>query len=165
MPAGQQFYAFDAISDEGLIAMRFQASDSSPNTSYLYESWNKAPVRLPGLHQDEVWARDIEGRWIAGGETDGENVTGLLWNTTNTRIVELEQGVIDLNSSRDAVTAGAFGPFGDYPSMIIRSDGTKITFPDGTLLSYIFEHGTKWTAAGFDVSTGTLQPILYACNS
>jgi hypothetical protein len=32
----------------------------------------------------------------------------LIWSTLSRLIVELEEGVIDLNTSRDAVTAGAF---------------------------------------------------------
>jgi hypothetical protein len=42
--------------------------------------------------------------------------------------------------------------------MIIRSNGTKIPFPEGTTLTHIFERDTNWTVAGYDVSTGTLQP-------
>lgn len=47
--------------------------------------------------------------------------------------------------------------------MIIRSDGTKITFPDGTQLQHMFERGARWTAAGYDVSSGTLAPAAYTC--
>jgi hypothetical protein len=162
LPSGQSVYAMDDISDEGLVIGRLYLPDGQHN-SYLWKSWNTEPARLPGVGQESVWARDIEGSWIAGGDNDIDDVTGLLWNTWNNRIVKLEDSVIDLNSARDAVTAGLFGPLGDYPSMIIKSDGTKITFPEGTLLEHIFEPNTKWTAAGYDVSSGQLVPILYTC--
>jgi hypothetical protein len=42
--------------------------------------------------------------------------------------------------------------------MIIRSNGTEIAFPEGTMLTHIFERDTNWTAAGYDVSADTLQP-------
>ncbi|GAA1552636.1 hypothetical protein GCM10009789_02790 [Kribbella sancticallisti] len=161
-PSGQVVYAMDDISDDGLVIGRLYLPDGR-HTSYLWTSWNAEPTRLSGVRQKTVWARDIEGRWIAGQETDGDNTTGLIWNTQHPRIVKLEDGVIDLNSSRDAATAGLFGPLGDYPSTIIKSDGTKITFPEGTLLEHIFERGTQWTAAGYDVSSGVLEPIVYAC--
>jgi hypothetical protein len=160
VPSGQSVHAMDDISDEGLVIGRLNLPVDG-NTSYVWKSWNSEPTRLSGA--ENVWARDIEGRWIAGGDTDIDDVTGLLWNTRTNRIVKLEGSVIDLNSSRDAVTAGSFGPMGDWPSVIIRHDGTKITFPEGTLLEHIFEPGTKWTAAGYDVSSGTLVPILYTC--
>ncbi|MFI7065204.1 hypothetical protein ACIBL3_29715 [Kribbella sp. NPDC050124] len=131
-----------------------------PSGTTLYAS---EPSQLPGINDTGVWARDIEGSWIAGGDTDIDDVTGLLWNTGTTRIVQLEDRVVDLDSSLDAVTEGRFGPLGDYPSVIIKSDGTKITFPQGTLLEHIFEPNTKWTAAGYDVSSGELVPIVYAC--
>ncbi|TCC36217.1 hypothetical protein [Kribbella speibonae] len=162
VPSGLTVFAVDDISDESLIIGRVDSPDA-PRTSYLWKSWSAEPTRLPGLDDDGVWARDIEGRWIAGGQDGIDDATGLLWNTRTSRVVELEDSVADLNSSRDAVTAGRFGPLGDWPSVIIRSDGTKVTFPAGTLLSHIFERNAKWTAAGFDVSSGTLVPVVYAC--
>jgi hypothetical protein len=163
LPVGATTEGIDDISDEGLVIARLVPAGSFVSTSYLWKNAIVEPTRLPGVDQKTVWARDIEGDWIAGGENDSDDVTGLLWNTKNPKITQLEEGVVDLNTSLDAVTAGAFGPFGDYPSMIIRSDGAKITFPNGTLLSHIFERDTKWTAAGEDVSTGTPVPVLYAC--
>lgn len=162
VPSGQTVYAMDDISDEGLVIGRLYLADGQ-HTSYLWKSSNTQPTRLPGVGQESVWARDIEGRWIAGGDNDIDDVSGFLWNTWNNRVVKLEDSVIDLNSSRDAVTAGMFGPNGNYPSVIIKSDGTKITFPEGTLLEHVFERNTKWTAAGYDVSSGELVPVLYAC--
>jgi hypothetical protein len=162
VPSGQEVHAMDDISDQGLVIGRLSLPDGQ-HTSYLWKSWNAEPVRLPGINDTGIWARDIEGRWIAGGDSDIDDVTGLLWNTRNGRVVQLEDRVIDLNSSRDAVTEGRFGPLGDYPSVLIRSDGTKITFPQGTLLEHIFERNNKWTAAGYDVSSGELVPIVYAC--
>jgi hypothetical protein len=164
LPVGATTEAVDDISDEGLVIARLLPAGSFASTSYLWKNDIVEPTRLPGVAQKTVWARDIEGDWIAGGESDSDDVTGLLWNTKNSKITQLEEGVVDLNTSRDAVTAGAFGPFGDYPSLIIRSDGTKITFPDGTLLSHIFERGNQWTAAGEDVSSGSPVPVLYACS-
>jgi hypothetical protein len=162
VPSGRSLDWMDDISDEGLVVGRLRLPDGQ-STSYLWKSWTTEPSRLRGAGQEAVWARDIEGPWIAGGDLDIDDHTGLLWNTRNGRIVRFDDSVIDLNSSRDAVTAGMFGPLGDYPSTIIRRDGTKITFPQGTLLQHIFERGTPWTAAGFDVSSGTLVPIVYAC--
>lgn len=163
VPADHEVQHLDDISDEGRIIGRLMPSDGRVWTSYLWESADAQPVRLRGVKQKNVWARDIESHWIAGGEDDGSEVTGLIWSTQSPRIVKLEEGVVDLNSSRDAVTAGAFGMMGNYPSMVIRSDGTKIEFPEGTLLSHIFERGNKWTAAGYSVESGVLEPIVYAC--
>ncbi|MFI6677332.1 hypothetical protein [Kribbella sp. NPDC050470] len=162
VPSDQTLYAMDDISDEGLIVGRLYLPDGQ-HTSYLWKSSSAEPARLPGINDTGVWARDIQGSWIAGGDTDIDDVTGLLWNTGNTSIVQLEDRVVDLNRSRDAVTEGRFGPLGDYPSVIIKSDGTKITFPQGTLLEHIFERNTRWTAAGYDVSSGELVPVVYAC--
>ncbi|WP_405056710.1 hypothetical protein OG474_28730 [Kribbella sp. NBC_01505] len=163
VPSQSDTQYVDDLSDQGRVIARVAASDTSDYTSYVWESWNQQPIKLSGVHQESVWARDIEGNWIGGGETDGEDVTGLLWNDQSSRIQQLEEGVIDLNTSIDAVTAGAFGPFGDYPSMIIRSDGAKITFPEGTLLQHIFERGSQYTAAGYSVATGETVPVVFAC--
>jgi hypothetical protein len=162
VPAGQTLRALDDISDEGLIVGRFYLPEGG-TTSYLWKTWGSEPVRLPGVNDDTVWARDIEGTSIGGEEGSLDTTTGLIWNTDGTAIKQLERGVADLNSDGDAVTAGLWGPLGDYPSMIIKSDGTKITFPAGTQLEHMFERGARWTAAGYDVSSGTLVPILYAC--
>ncbi|TDD19152.1 hypothetical protein E1218_24665 [Kribbella turkmenica] len=162
VPSGLSVYAMDDISDEGLVIGRLNRPEDG-QTSYLWRSADAEPARLGGAGDQPVWARDIEGRWIAGGDTDIDDRTGLLWNTRNDRIVKLEDSVTDLNSTRDAVTAGSFGPLGDYPSMIIKRNGAKITFPEGTILEHIFERTSKWTAAGYDVSSGQLEPIVYAC--
>lgn len=164
VPAGTAAVYVDDISDERRIIARLTPSEGW-TTSYLWESPTARPAKLRAVHQETVWARDIEGRWIAGQESDGDNTTGLIWNTRNSRIVQLDEGVVDLNSSRDAVTAGSFGPMGEWPSTIVRSDGTKITFPEGTLLHHIFERTNQWTAAGYTVDTGELVPVLYACNN
>lgn len=161
MPSGHSVHVMDDISDEGLIIGRLSPQDG-PDTSYLWKSSTAEPTRLPGVGEETVWARDIEGRWIAGGDNDFDP-TGFIWNTRNNRVVQLEDRVVDLNSSRDAVTEGRWGPLGDYPSVIVKSDGTKITFPEGTILEHIFERNSRWTAAGYDVSSGELVPVVYAC--
>lgn len=38
----------------------------------------------------------------------------------------------------------------DYPSVLVRSDGSKVTFPEGARLFHVFERNSSWTAAGFD---------------
>ncbi|HEY3556978.1 MAG TPA: hypothetical protein VGL05_05935 [Kribbella sp.] len=162
VPAGLSVDAMDHISDEGAVIGRLKLSDGN-TTSYLWKSATAEPVRLPGKHQDTVWARDIEGTSIGGQEGFAEDTAGLIWNTRNSRVRQLARGVIDLNTDRDAATEGLWGPIGNYPSMIIRSDGTKITFPDGTQLQHIFERNTRWAAGGYDVSSGTLEPTLYSC--
>ncbi|GAA0937432.1 hypothetical protein GCM10009554_25690 [Kribbella koreensis] len=162
-PAGATVEYLDDISDEGLIVGRVTPDGAFGATSYLWKNWNTQPTALAGLTEGDVWARDIEGTAIGGQQYASDGTTGLIWNTRNTRITPVERGVIDLNTSHDAVTEGMWGANGDYPSMIIRSDGTKITFPEGTMLTHIFNRNTQWTAAGYDVSTNTLQPIVYAC--
>lgn len=162
VPGGLAVDAMDDISDEGGVIGRLKLADGN-TTSYLWKSATAEPVRLPGKHQDTVWARDIEGTTIGGQEGFAETTAGLLWSTRNNRVQELARGVIDLNSDRDAATEGLWGPIGNYPSMIIRSDGTRITFPDGTQLQHMFERNTRWTAGGYDVSSGTLEPTLYRC--
>lgn len=162
MPSDHFGYAMDDISDEGLIIGRLVLPEGV-QTSFLWKSWNTEPTRLPGADQaDEyVWAQDIEGQWIAGGDSVIDDATGLLWHTRHTGVEKLEESVIDLNSSRDAVTAVSFD--NRHPAMIIWRDGTKITFPEGTHLTHMFERNLQWTAAGYDVSSGELEPVVYAC--
>lgn len=163
VPAGHEVMYLDDISDEGLIVGRFTLPGGG-TTSYLWKSYGAQPVRLRGVHTKTVWARDIEGQWIAGEENGGENATGLIWSTRSPRIVQIEEGVVDLNSSRDAVTAGILGVPNTYTSLVIRSDGTRIQFPDGTVLSHIFERTSKLTAAGYHISeSGMPEPVVYAC--
>ncbi|MEU4392566.1 hypothetical protein [Kribbella sp. NPDC023855] len=164
VPAGHEVLYLDDISDEGLIVGRFTPPGGGIATSYLWKSYGAQPVRLRGVHTKTVWARDIEGQWIAGEEIGGADATGLIWNTRSPRIVQVEEGVVDLNSSRDAVTAGTLGVPNTYTSLVIRSDGTRIEFPEGTLLSHIFERTNKLTAAGYHITeSGLPEPVVYAC--
>ena len=90
----------------------------------------------------------------------------MIWSTLTTQIVELEAGIVDLNSSRDAVTAGSYGPGQpEYPSLVIRSDGTKIEFPARTMLSHIFDRNHQWTAAGNEPSEDGPAPVVYTCDT
>lgn len=162
VPEGVGIEAMDQISDEGLVIGRLKLANGD-TTSFLWKSATAEPVQLPGKHESVVWARDIEGTTIGGQEGFAEDTAGLLWNTRNNRVKVLARGVIDLNSDLDAATEGLWGPIGNFPSMIIRSDGTQIKFPDGTQLTHMFERNTRWTAGGYDVSTGTLEPTLYRC--
>jgi hypothetical protein len=160
MPSGHSGYGMDDISDEGLIIGRLVRPDGGL-TSYLWKSWNTQPIPLPGADQETVWARDIEAGWIAGGDTNIGDATGLLWETPYDGVEKLAESVIDINSSRDAVTAVSFDS--RRSAMIIRPDGARLTFPRGTHLTHMFERNTQWTAAGYDVSSGELEPIVYAC--
>ncbi|WP_433158116.1 hypothetical protein [Kribbella sp. CA-247076] len=162
MPNGHSVESMDDISADGLVVGRLNLPEGG-GTSFLWRPGQAQPTRLTGAGDERVWAREIQGRWIAGGNTDLDNPTGLLWNTRHNRTVRLEAPVADLNSSRDAVTSGLFGPLGDRASTLIRRDGTKLTFPEGTMLEHIFERGTQWTAAGYDVSSSPHQPLVYAC--
>jgi hypothetical protein len=164
MPKGYEAHSLDGISDEGRIIGSLGRSDGFESTSYLWKSWNTRPTRLRGLNQEAVWARDIEGVWIGGQQNAGLEQPGLVWNTTNGRITKLEHGVADVNSSGDAVTDGAY-LIDSYPSILARSNGTRITFPDGTLLEHVFDRGSQWTAAGSEVSSGELRPVLYDCGN
>jgi hypothetical protein len=102
-----------------------------------------------------------------GGEeanADYERPTGLVWNTTTGRIVELEDGVADLNSSGDAATLGGYG-VEFFPSVVVRSDGTRFTFPEGTQFTHMFNRDAQWTAGGYEFTDGNNKAVVYACDS
>jgi hypothetical protein len=159
-PVGREIRSVDDISDDGRVIAHFGRPEE-PATSYLWKSWSARPTRLTGLHQENVYARDLEGPWIAGAETDESyHTTGLIRNTLTGRTTAVEDGVIDLNRSGDAVTYGGYG-LDEFPSILLRSDGTKVTFPAGARLYHAFERNAPWTAAGFDITDWS--PVVYRC--
>lgn len=164
MPKGHESLAINDISDDGRVIGLLGLPGGTEFTSYVWKSWNTRPTQLSGPHQEAVWARDIEGSRIGGQVSDGYDPPGLIWNTRTHRIVQLEHGVADLNSSGDAVTEGAY-LIDDYPSILVRSNGTRVTFPDGTLLEHVFNRNTQWTAAGSDISSGEHQPVIFDCDN
>jgi hypothetical protein len=162
-PIGRELRSVDDISDEGQVIALFARPEESVATSYLWKSWNARPTRLQGLHQETMFARDLEGPWVAGDEVDDNfHTTGLIRNTHTGQVTEIEDGVIDLNRSGDAVTYGGYG-LDNYPSTLVRSDGTKVTFPEGARLFHVFERNSPWTAAGSDNSSPDWGPVVYRC--
>lgn len=163
-PKGTKVFSVEDISDEGRIIGSVGHPDASDITSYLWNSWNSRPTRLSGLHLDSVYARDIEGTRIGGEEGTGSSSTGFIWNTRGRRTAQLEDAVADLNSSGDAVTVGddILDPF---PSVLVRSNGTRLTFPEGTMLTHIFNRNTPWTAGGYENNPDGMSAIVYTCGS
>lgn len=164
-PTGSRAFSVEDISDEGRIIGQAVRPGTSDFTSYVWESWNSRPTRLRGpRHQDNVYARDIEGTRIGGQVGHAINSTGFVWNTRGSLVAEIEDAVADINSSGDVVTAG--DDFIDhYPSILVRSDGTRFTFPEGTLLTHSFNRNTPWTAGGYENTTGWMTAVLYKCNN
>jgi hypothetical protein len=157
-------YSVQGISDEG----RMIGSAGEPGTSefsrYVWNSWDSRPIRLRGTDQESVSIGDIEGTWIGGQVGEGINSTGLIWNTRGALVAEIEDGVADVNKSGDAVTAG--DEFIDhYPSVLVRRDGTRFTFPEGTMLTHSFDRNTPWTAGGYENTSGWQAAVLYKCGS
>lgn len=164
-PAGFTAGYVADIADDGRILGQLGKQDGTAYGNYLWPSRNRRPARLSTPDQPGVWARTLEGSRIAGGfgvETDSR---GLLWNTRTGRYTELEDGVADLNPSGDLVTHGG-NIIDRWPSVLIRSDGTRITFPAETYFWHIFDRNDPhWTAAGYELVDNSPQAIAYTCAS
>ncbi|WP_328321561.1 hypothetical protein OHA70_24720 [Kribbella sp. NBC_00382] len=162
VPKGFTTVSVADISDEGRMIGSAGTPDTSKFSNYVWNSWNSRPIRLRGTHQDGVTVRDIEGSWIGGQVGQGIYSTGFIWNTHGTLVARLEDAVADVNSSGDAVTAG--DDFIDhYPSILVRSNGTKLTFPEGTMLTHIFNRNAPWTAGGYENLDGRMTAVVYKC--
>ncbi|TDD46215.1 hypothetical protein E1263_37005 [Kribbella antibiotica] len=153
------------IADDGRITGDFGKLDASSFGNYLWTSWNHRPARLAAPDQSGAFTRDIEGLWIGGGYGGEPNARGLLWNTRTGRYTELEDAVADINSSGDAVTFGGW-VIDRYPSVLIRSDGTRITFTAATYLWHVFDRGNpRWTTAGYEMVEDRPQAVAYKCTN
>ncbi|GAA0963477.1 hypothetical protein GCM10009554_82920 [Kribbella koreensis] len=164
-PRGSQGSSAEDISDEGRIIGRAD-NPEDPNSpiSYLWESWNSRPIPLRGPHHENVFVWDIEGSRIGGQVGNGIYSTGYIWNTRGALVAQVEDAVADVNSSGDAVTAG--DDFIDhYPSILVRSDGTRYTFPEGTMLTHAFNRNAPWTAGGYETNSGYWAAVVYKCGS
>ncbi|MFI5708870.1 hypothetical protein [Kribbella sp. NPDC051620] len=163
-PKGMQAFSVEGISDEGRIIGSAGSPDTSDFASYVWNSWHSRPIRLTGPQHESASVGDIEGTWIGGQVGQGIYSTGLIWNTRGTLVAQLEDAVADVNSSGDAVTAG--DEFIDhYSSVLVRSDGTRFTFPEGTLLMHSFDRGAPWSAGGYENTSGWQAAVLYKCGS